>query len=99
MNRRTTEEIVADLQAKIVAVEAAGARRKARANPATKHGTAALKLIDKAAGATADVTARKALEAARGELSAWLAVEGLAVAPGASDAAKKPRKRKEAVGA
>jgi len=97
LKRRTTEEIVAELQAKIVAVEAAGARRKARANPATKHGTAALKLIDKAAQETADVTARKALEEARGSLSAWLAVEGLTVAPGAADEAKKPGRKKAAV--
>lgn len=66
--RRTTEEIVADLQAKIRAVEAAGVRRKARQNPALKHGTAALKAIDAAAKETADVTARKALEDARGSL-------------------------------
>jgi len=68
MSRRTTEEIVADLKAKIVSVEAAGVRRKARANPALKHGAAALKSIDRAAKETADVTARKALEDARGSL-------------------------------
>jgi len=96
MKRRTTDEIVADLQAKIVAVQAAGARRLARKNPAVQHGRAALKAIDKAAGATADATARKALENARGELSAWLAVEGLTVAQGAVEAAKKPGRRKAA---
>jgi len=99
MKHRTTEEIVAALQEKIVAVEAAGARRKARLNPTTKHGTAALKLMDRAAGATGDATARQALEAARGELSAWLAVEGLAVAPGATEAVtRQPGRRKAAVG-
>lgn len=44
----------------------------------------------------ASATARKALEAARGELSAWLAVEGLAFTPGATS---KPRGRKAAAGA
>ena len=97
--RRTTEEIVAELQAKIVAVEAAGARRKARANPATKHGTAALKLIDKAAGATADVTARKALEEARGSLSAWLAVEGAHRRPGRDGAGEEAQEEEAGVGA
>jgi hypothetical protein len=92
MKRRTTEEIVAELQAKIAKVEAAGARRKARQNPAVKHGTAALKQIDRAANETADATARKALEAARGELSAWLAVEGLSVGHGATT--PKPARRK-----
>ena len=87
---------MADLKAKIVAVEAAGVRRKARANPALKHGAAALKSIDRAAKETGDATARKALEAARGELSAWLAVEGLTVAPGAADEVKKPGRRKAA---
>lgn len=43
-----------------------------------------------------DVSARKALEAARGELSAWLAVGGGAVAPGATETAKKPGGRKAA---
>ncbi|MCY2961750.1 MAG: hypothetical protein NTY35_16440 [Planctomycetota bacterium] len=96
--RRTTEEIVADLQAKIAAVQAAGARRKARQNPAVKHGRAAVSSIDRAAKETADATARKALEAARGELSAWLAVEGLSVAQGVAEAAtaRKPGRRKAA---
>lgn len=55
--------------------------------------------IDRAAKETADATARKALEAARGELSAWLAVEGLSVAQGATDVAtgRKPGRRKAAV--
>lgn len=94
--RRTTEEIVAELREKIAKVEAAGARRKARQNPAVKHGRAAVSSIDRAAKETGDATARKALEAARGELSAWLAVEGLTVAQGATEAAKKPRGRKAA---
>lgn len=96
--RRTTDQIVAYLQQKIVAVQAAGARRAARKNPAVQHGRAALKSIDKAAKETVDATARKALEAARGELSAWLAVEGLAVPASATEAAteRKPGRRKAA---
>lgn len=99
MKRRTTEEIVADLQQKIVAAQEAGARRAARKNPAVVHGRAALKAIDKAAKETGDAKARKALETARGELSAWLAVEGFAVAQGATEAAKRPSGRKAAASA
>jgi len=97
--RRSTEEIVADLQAKIEAVQAAGQRRKARQNPAVKHGRAAVSSIDRAVKETTDGTARKALEAARGELSAWLAVEGLSVTQGAAEAATARRtgKKKAAV--
>jgi len=95
MKRRTTEEIVADLQAKIVAAQEAGARRAARKNPAVVHGRAALKSIDKAAKETGDATARKALENARSSLSAWLAVEGFAV-PAGAEAAKNPGRRKAA---
>ncbi len=56
-----------------------------------------LKSIDRAAKEMADVTARKALEEARGSLSVWLAVEGPTVAQGATDEAKKPRRKKAAV--
>lgn len=99
--RRTTEEIVAGLREQIAKVEAAGARRKARQNPAVKHGRAAVSSIDRAVKETKDGTARKALEAARGELSAWLAVEGFAVATSATEAAtaRKPGQRKAAAGA
>jgi len=38
-----------------------------------------------------------ALEPAHGELSAWLAVDGLAVAPVATDEAKKPGRKKAVV--
>lgn len=92
--RRTTEQIVADLQAKIDAVQARAARRQARANPAVRHGTAAIKAIDKATRETTDGAARNALEDARGALSAWLALEGLTVAHGAAEAPAKRARRK-----
>lgn len=91
--RRTTEQIVADLQARIDAVQARAARRQARANPAIRHGTTAIKAIDKAARETSDGAARKALEDARGALSALLALEGLSVPTTPTEAATTPVKR------
>jgi len=92
MKQRSEEERVAELQAKIEAIKARGVRKKAKANPAVKHGTLALKSIDRAAAETADTTARKALEDARGALSGWLAIEGLTL-PTSATATKPPAKR------
>lgn len=69
-------------------------RKKARANPAVKLATVAVKSIDKATRETSDGAARKALEDARGALSAWLALEGLSVAQGAAEAPVKRGRRK-----
>ena len=100
-NRRTPDQIVADLEAKIAAVKNREVRKQAKANPAVKHGMIAIKSIDKAAGETTDTAALSALDDARAALAAWLAVEGLVVKPGDTEtvAPKRGRPRKSAVGA
>lgn len=92
--RRTDDDRINELMSKIEGIKQRAERRKLRANPAVKHGTAAVKAIDKAARETSDGAARKALEDARGAVSAWLALEGLAVAQGASEAPVKRGRRK-----
>lgn len=79
-NRRTTEQIVADLEAKIAALKAKAARKQLKANPAVRHTTAAIRSIDKAIDETTAPSMRKALQDARSTLSACLAVDGIVVA-------------------
>ena len=75
-NRRTPEQIVADLQAEIEAVKARAAAKEARANPQAKAILVAAKALDRAAeSCTAD--AKRALEAARGILADQMAVMGI----------------------
>ena len=72
-------------------------KKRAKANPAVRQAVLAVKAIDKASGATADVAARKALSDAREPLSAWLALEGLVLSTATVKAepvaAKRGRKR------
>jgi predicted ArsR family transcriptional regulator len=80
--RRDAEQLVADLQAKIEAIKARAARKRAKANPAVRYTVAAVRSMDKAMAATTDGVMRRALEEARGALSAYLAFQG--VMPAAS---------------
>ena len=103
--RRNDEQLIADLEGKIAAMKARAARKKAKASPDTRYTLAAVKNIDKAMSGTQDATLRKALEEARGALTAWLALEGIAIptahrprsrgeeSDGSDEAAPKPRRR------
>lgn len=75
--RRSDDDRVAELNAKIEAIRTRGERRKARANPAVKLAVQAARLMDKAiTNATDNAVLRKALEDARVTVSAAVAVEG-----------------------
>jgi hypothetical protein len=74
--RRTPEQIVADLQAKIDAVNARAAAKEAKANPEAKAVLVAAKALDKAI-ATCTGGCKKALEDARGILAVELAAMGI----------------------
>jgi UDP-N-acetyl-D-mannosaminuronic acid transferase (WecB/TagA/CpsF family) len=87
--RRNDEQLIADLHAKIEAVKARAARKQAKANPAIRHTSAAVKSIDKAMEATNDNAVRTALQEARAALSACLALDGVLVAGGS----RAPRSR------
>jgi len=81
--RREPEQLVADLQAKIEAIKARAARKRAKANPAVRHTVAAVRSMDKAMAATADAVMRKTLEEARGLVTAYLSLQGILTTDGA----------------
>lgn len=93
--RRNDEQLISDLQAKIEAIKARAARKKARGNPSVRFTIAAVKSLDKAAAATEDGVHRKALEEARGGLAAWLSMSGIAMP--ATRRGRKATPRAEAV--
>lgn len=75
--RRSEEQLVAELEARILALKNRAARKAARRNPAVRHTSAAVKSIDKALAATEDNATRKALLEARTTLSACLQLDGV----------------------
>jgi hypothetical protein len=75
-NRRTPDQIVADLQAEIEAVKARAAEKEARANPDTRALIAAARFVDRSADDCGDET-KRALEAARAILGQRLSAMGL----------------------
>jgi hypothetical protein len=75
--RRSPEQMIRDLEAKIRGIKERAERRKARRDPALRHVTAAVRSIDKAMRATTDVATRKALEQTRATLAACLAMSGV----------------------
>ncbi len=77
-NRRTPEEIVADLQAEIERVQARAAAQQAKAVPQARALLVAARALDKAGvGCTGDV--KRAIEAARALLGEQLASMGVRV--------------------
>jgi hypothetical protein len=75
-NRRTTEQLINDLEAKIQSIKARAERQKVKADPALRHTAAALRSVDKALAAVQDNAAKKALAEARAIISACLALHG-----------------------
>ena len=94
-SRRTPEQLVADLQAKIAQVQARAAQAKVRKDPALRHMTAALRSIDKAHEASADKATREALSEARAKLAGYLALDA-ASADGAGTLVPPSRRVKPA---
>ncbi len=77
-NRRTPEQIVADLQAEIERVKQRAAAQQAKADPQARALLVAVKALDKAAeSCTADV--KRALETARGILADQMTAMGLRI--------------------
>jgi hypothetical protein len=74
--RRSIDQRVADLEAKIAAIKERAARKKAKADPALRNVSAALRSIDKALDAAKDAPTKKALNEARSSLSACLGLDG-----------------------
>ena len=85
--RRTPEQLIADLEAKIQQVKARAAQAKVKKDPALRHINGAVRSIDKALGATKDAVARQALNEARATLAACLSLNGAAPKQGVKGAA------------
>lgn len=77
--RRSDDQRIAELLAKVEAIKTRGERKQARANPAVKFSVGAIKLLDRALNATTDAVARKTIEDARQGLGAYVATQGWAV--------------------
>jgi hypothetical protein len=79
--RRTIEQMIADLEAQVAAIKEREARKQAKADPALRHVTAALKSVDRALAEASDAATRKALSDARSLLSTCLGIEGIVIVP------------------
>ena len=77
--RRTEDQLIADLEAKIADIKTRAATKAARKDPGLRHVSKAIKSIDAATAETKDAAFRTALEEARTTLSACLQLQGVAV--------------------
>lgn len=75
--RRSPEQRIADLQAKIEAIKQKAERAKTKRDPALRHMSAAIKAVEKAMAESDDNATRKALEEVRATLTATLALNGV----------------------
>src|SRR5262245_36292449 len=73
--RRSVDQKIADLTAKIVALKEREARKQAKADPALRHASAALKSVDKALAEAKDLAMRKALTETRSALCKCLELD------------------------
>ncbi|MCE9593023.1 MAG: hypothetical protein K8S98_02415 [Planctomycetes bacterium] len=90
--RRSPEQRIADLQAKIESIKHKAERAKVKRDPSLRHMSAALKSVDKAMAETEDKATRTALEDVRATLSATLALNGVVAAKGGSGGAPRTRR-------
>jgi len=74
--RRTPEELIKDLEAKIAQVKVRAEQRKAKKDPTLKHVSAAVRSLDKALGEAQDTATKTVLNEARASLSAVLSLDG-----------------------
>jgi len=77
--RRSEEQRIADLEAKIQQIKTRVARNATKKDPTLRHVSKAIKAIDAAMDATSDGAMRKALDEARTTLTACLSLDGVLV--------------------
>ena len=92
MTKRTTEERIQELQAKIEAIKNRDERKQARSKPETRFLLAALHAIDKGLNATQDAVLRTALDEARATVSSCLGLLGVTPKVSKTGALKVRRK-------
>jgi hypothetical protein len=99
MARRTAQQQIDSLQAKIRSIQERAERKAVRSNPAIKHMSAALRSVNKAMQAGNDPVLRKALDEARETLTACLTLVGVkAKATKGSSSTLAPRGRGRSAG-
>jgi DNA-binding NtrC family response regulator len=94
-NRRSPEQMIADLQKKIESIKARAEQKKVRQNPVLKHVRAALKGVDQALAVAEDRASRDTLSEARSALSAILSLNGVAAPAGAASGGGGRRSQRE----
>lgn len=80
--RRTPDQLIAELEARIAQVKRRAETQKVKKDPALKHIAGAVRSIDKALAATQDAATRTALAEARAALAAVLTFNGVVVSSG-----------------
>ncbi len=80
--RRTDQQLIADLQAKIAQIKERAEKKRAKRDPALRHISAALRSIDKAKAGTKDPATHRALDEARATLGACLSLNRAAPSNG-----------------
>jgi hypothetical protein len=90
--RRTDEQLITDLQAKILQLKRRAEQKKAKSDPALRHISAALRSIDKAEAESKDPATRQALDDARATLGACLSLNR--AAPKADNGVPAPKGRR-----
>ncbi len=77
-SRRTPEQQIADLNAKIAAIKVRAEQKKAMKDPAGRHIAAALRSIERGLAETKDASMRQALDQARATLAGTISAKGVA---------------------
>src|SRR4051812_534152 len=95
--RRSDEQLIADLEARIESLKTRAAQKKAKRSPALSHTLKALKAIEAAMQASEDAAMKRALDEARGLLSACLSLHGVAVTGGGVPRGAGGRRSSESV--
>src|SRR5688572_29705452 len=80
--RRTPEQLIAELEARIAQVKRRAETQKVKKDPALRHITLAVRSMDKAMAATQDAATRTAVAEARTVLTAVLSLNGVVVSGG-----------------
>lgn len=80
--RRTPEQLIAELEARIAGVKRRAETQKVKKDPALRHISMAVRSMDKAMGSTQDAATRAALGEARTALLAVLTLNGVVVSGG-----------------
>jgi hypothetical protein len=77
--RRTPEQLIAELEAKIASVKRRAETQKVKKDPALRHVSGAVRSMDKAMAATQDAATRTAVGEARTALAAVLTLNGVVI--------------------